>query len=204
MLKEFLARIKLSIPNPQIVIFLRKQSALAASLYSLYIQKGGTYKASKFLNPETRLQALNLFSKEYLDYQPILEHIVTEFGKKNVSVYLYEDFVDTPTPFLEKLIKQHNFQVNIEDINYNVVNAGLSSKQLSIKRFLNHFTGYGIPFKHYFFHLPGINTFLKSGRKSTINVPELFDSIQHEYSQSNQWIMDNFDLPQMQKFGYCE
>lgn len=192
-------------PDAEYVVFLRKQSHFIFSLYSQYIKKGGTYSLRRFLNPANRLEELFLFSPLFANFEPYLEYLSNKVGKERLHVYLYESFRLNPNEFLSKMNTDFGFTIEGSLPSERPLNRGLSPNQLVLYRGLNHFTRYGIPFKHYYFHLPGVYT-SRQGKGNSQDIPSqampyLIDFCR-QYGESNQRIMQNYRLPAMKEFAY--
>lgn len=48
-------RLKTVLPNARIVIFIRNQTEMIASVYKQYVKEGGTHSPRRFLHPELYL-----------------------------------------------------------------------------------------------------------------------------------------------------
>lgn len=203
--RESIDRLVDLFPDAEYVVFLRNQPEYLFSLYSQYVKKGGTYSLKRFLKPASRLEELFLFSPLFANFEPYLEHLSNRAGKDKLHVYLYESFRQDPKEFLSKMNADIDFTVDIHQPFQGASNRGLSPGQLIFYRMLNHFTRYGIPFKHYFFHLPrlyssrrakGNNRYIPSRAKRYLT------DFCRQYKESNQRIMENYRLPAMKEFGY--
>ena len=75
-----------------------------------------------------------------------------------------------------------------------------------MKRFLNHFTAQGIPFKHYFFNLPFIYALMDAPRNGRAGIRQkhlkLLDEFCERYRDSNALLSKRSGLKDMSKFGY--
>ncbi|QQS52346.1 MAG: hypothetical protein IPM71_06310 [Bacteroidota bacterium] len=202
---ESIDRLVSLFPKAEYVVFLRKQSHFIFSLYSQYIKKGGTYSLRRFLNPANRLEELFLFSPLFANFEPYLEYLSNKVGKERMHVYLYESFRQNPNEFLSKMNTDFGFTIEGSLPSERPLNRGLSPDQLVLYRGLNHFTRYGIPFKHYYFHLPGVYT-SREGKGSRQEIPpkakRYLNDFCRQYAKSNQRIMKDYSLLDMQVFGY--
>jgi hypothetical protein len=205
-LKENIFRLKASFPKAQYVIFLRNQASLIFSLYKLYIEKGGNFSFKKFLYPENRMQELNLFSADFLNYETTLKFLEKEVGKENIHVFLYEEFKSDPKNFLIEFNKRLSLRVNLNTVEFSFVNSAMPNSAIQIKRFMNRFTRYGIPFKHYYFHLPGVYGIRISSKKQDKRIPVKYrkhmNALIADYKSSNTRVMNRFNLPDIEKFEY--
>ena len=76
-------KISRSFPNARIIVSPRSQKTMLASHYGQYVMNGGRLGFDKYLEEVVK-------SKWYYSY--LIESLYKEFGKKNVFVYLFEDF----------------------------------------------------------------------------------------------------------------
>lgn len=204
--KEFAGRINACFPEAHFVVFLRSQPLLIHSLYKLYIQRGGTYSLKRFLNVENKRQNNMLYSHEFLKYDLYLNYLSKLVGKDRIHVFLYEDFLSNQSQFLEKLSKQLNLNIDLSSVNHKRENKSLGKGSLLVKRILNSFSRYGIPFKHYYFHLPYLYRIKlpeKRGvQKDESVIPDEIRSIEHIYRHTNKIVMEQYGVPSLKKFGY--
>lgn len=81
-------------PEGHAAIVLRNQRDLLESLYGEFVANGGTSSWPQFLR--------NQVASGYLHYGSYIIYLRECFGRENVSVFFYEDFVSDPTDYLEK------------------------------------------------------------------------------------------------------
>ena len=204
--KEYIGRLKRAFPNAHYILVIRNQLTAIQSMYNLYIEKGGTYKLKRFLSEEFRLQQLQLFAKEYYNYENTLNYLSESINVNNFSVFLYEDLTFDQKGFVSKLVGDFGLELDLPTIRLDPVNESLSERDLKLKRLLNHFTRMGISFKHYYIHVPGIyNITPRKGSNSSKKHSRLPNEIlwlSEYYAESNQRIMERYQLRGMQTFNY--
>lgn len=158
--KEVANRLHKVFPDGKVVFFLRNQPNALASSYYQYIKAGGNYSISKFLFPE-KISAgdynpLVLLSYDYFNYIPVLEYYESLFGKENIHIYLYEDFIASPKEFLAKYCADLNLKIDLNEINFTPINDGYRKLLIPFRKFTNAFTRKGPLHKYYLINLPFI------------------------------------------------
>ena len=204
--KEYLQRLQLAFPGATYVIILRNPLTAIQSMYNLYIKKGGTYRLKQFLSEDSRLQQMYLFSKSYYHYNTLLNYLMERVGNKNILVLLYEDFQASPQNFLTALRDNLSLEVDLGSIELGRQNESFSSSKTGMKRFLNHFTRHGVPYKHYYFHLPGVYNLFKESKSNSSykrrKLPVEIRNLATLYAESNLKTMKQFGLENMRLHGY--
>ncbi|MFA5647414.1 MAG: hypothetical protein WC951_03805 [Bacteroidales bacterium] len=158
-IKDFAYRIKSLVENPQIVIFIRNQKTMLSSMYSQYLKSnGGTYNLKYYLFGHPRVtkwtNATSFDNMSLLKYDVIIQFYKELFGKSNIHIFLYEDFIKDPKKFCEKFSKKFNFQIDLNKLSYGKKNEGIRSGLIFLQRFLNSFTAGPKYEKHYIWHIP--------------------------------------------------
>ncbi|MDD3687638.1 MAG: sulfotransferase [Tenuifilaceae bacterium] len=125
-------KIKITFPAAKILIFIRNQQSLAASAYQQYIKNGGTYSIKHFLYNSH-------FSCNHLLFDGLISYYDMLFGKENVYIFFFEDFVKNPRGFVESFCNLFGFEVDVDTLDFNIVNRGLRVGFIPLIRFLNLF-----------------------------------------------------------------
>jgi hypothetical protein len=202
---EYIKRLNLCYPDAHFMLLIRNQQEIIQSLYALYVQKGGTYSLEKFLLSENQLQSDYLFSSKFLNFHINLEYLIKTIGKERLHVFLFEDFRENPEEFIQKLGKKFQLVFNNQSIDYSKVNTGITTKQIFGRKLINRFTRYGIPFKHYYFHVPGFYkaTFPSASKMKQNKLKlDLSDSMIDEFQSSNKQLKKQFPELDLEKYGY--
>ncbi len=215
---EHAKRIKLIFPNAKIILFIRNQIDMIASAYIQYIKGGGTYSIDKYLFHKNfkNLNSLTLFSFKHFEYHNIITLYKNLFGRENVHIFLFEDFLLSNEDFIERFSNRFQFKVNIEELNYLKINQGYRNWIRWIALITNRFTERKMLNKYYIIHIPGWFEFSKK-ILNYANKYSLFgnhlspgrilgknnlDFISEYYKKSNQFLINEHQLTEIQRFNY--
>ena len=132
-------RVKEVFGNVKVIIFVRNQLDLIASLYGNYIKNSGGTKSIKGLINDDSMVGNRVFSK--LCYHRLIEHYVSLFSKENVLVLCYEDFNNGTVKTLNKVFSFVGASKirRREDLFATRVNARLSIVGEYFARWMNFF-----------------------------------------------------------------
>lgn len=196
----------------KIIIFIRNQLDIIASLYSHYVRySGGTYHINKFIQPDKKYilhNRVNLFLKESINYHNIIEYYVSIFGIDNVDIYLYENFRNNRKQFISSFINKYNIEIENDLIDYDFIKRNYSRILLKIIRILNIFTKYNTINKYYLINIPkwhGLvlyvfkklnNTGIFGRVPTTLEVlgKKNYNLLCNYYKESNKILVDKYDL----------
>lgn len=158
-IKDFAYRLKSICPNPQVIIFIRNQETMLASMYSQYLKSnGGTYSLRKYLFGHSQMtemtNSISFHFMALLKYDDIIKLYKKLFGEENVHIFLFEDFIKDKKLFCHNFSKRFGFEINLEKLSYDKKNEGLSVGLISLQRFLNCFTAGWRFEKYYIIHIP--------------------------------------------------
>jgi hypothetical protein len=220
--KEIGTRLKLTLPNSQVVIFIRNQLDMLGSVYKQYVEEGGTHSVTRYLHPHRYLSSsgfspmkVPLFSFDHFEYHPLIQHYEALFGRENIFVFLYEDFSQNPEDFMARYRNLFDLRVDHNQISFEKVNISYKPIVLPIARFLNRFTYQNVVDKRYLVHIPVVirtcGKLLKSLNKfdllsSTSSLSELLgeENIQFildRFRTSNQRLILDYNLP-LKQYAY--
>ncbi|HBF88799.1 MAG TPA: hypothetical protein DDX39_09170 [Bacteroidales bacterium] len=210
--KENAIKLKELFPDSNIVIFIRNQQELITSAYIQYIKNGGNYSINKYLYSNE-----NLFRFDHLEFDKKLAHYIQIFGRENIHIYVYEDFIKDRKAFLEKYIAKFQLEINFKNLNLVQVNSRIKSNFIPLKRFANCFIKKNsIKFKHRLFYIPLVNRMVDFYIKQTSNTflaGEIATSekilgakniayIKNYYAQSNLNLIKIIDVEQLKQYKY--
>ncbi|GAA4826747.1 sulfotransferase [Algivirga pacifica] len=130
-------RIKSAFPNAKVIIGIRNQKSMILSMYKQLVHEG--YRGSIESMLTENYWQIPSFSKEYLEYDLLLQKYFDLFGAENVLVLPYEQLRKQPEVYFSRLT---NFleiaPVDINEITSAQVNVSKNHSYLIIRRFLNH------------------------------------------------------------------
>lgn len=216
MTKEHALRLYNTFPDAKIILFIRNQTDMIASTYAEYFQGGGTYGINKYLHGKNVLANLFMFSYEYLEYQRTIQLYQNLFGKRNTCVFLYEEFQTNPLQFIGELCRSFNFQVNMKDIDFKIVNRRYRSFFFRTARIKNIFTKKKMHNKYYLVHIPywfeytkkisnKLNKYQVFGKHpDSIDIlgKKNFNYIRDYYKESNRILCDDMQLSKIKEYNY--
>ncbi|MDX4013130.1 hypothetical protein Q6A86_09040 [Aliarcobacter skirrowii] len=156
MTKENAIRLKQVFPEAHIVIFIREQKKMIASMYQQYIKIGGNYSINEYLH-HSKFHPLRtpLFELDFLNYYKIIDFYIQLFGKDNISIFLYEEFLENQKEFIKNYQIKFNLEVEFEKINFSTTNTSYKKTTTKIAKILNIFSKLHIQNKYYIFHIEG-------------------------------------------------
>ena len=161
--REIAARIKATLPDAQIVIFVRAQPAMAAASYLQYIRAGGTHRADRYLMPWRHLKGAASdpykaprFALQHLAYDRLAEHYAGLFGLSRVHLFTYEEMAADPARFVGRFAERFDLRADSRALSMARRNVSYGRVALHAARLLNHFTRRAVIDKHHLFHVPGL------------------------------------------------
>jgi len=219
--KEIANRVRASLPESRIVVFIRNQTDLIASAYRQYVKEGGTHGVNRYIFHHRYLPRSGFrpakaafFSIDHFDFYPLIALYQELFGKDQVFVYLYEDFAENKERFVERFCEELDIRVDPLSLEYKRLNPGYRSRTLYLARFFNHFTHRDVADKRYYLNMPifrttrtwlsFINRLAISGKYPTsyeLLGRENTRWINERFSRNNRRLEDELRLP-LTRFGY--
>lgn len=159
--KDMAGRIKATLPNAHIVVFVRRQVDAIASAYVQYVKGGGTHGVERYLFGRDYLgpkapehDEAPRFRFEHFAYDRLIAIYDALFGRENVHVYRYEDMRANPIGFTLGFMAEHRLVAPVGDIDFNPANVGLGRPALEVMRLANRFTARAVADKSCLLHLP--------------------------------------------------
>ena len=210
-------RLHRSFKDAIIVIFLRNQLDLLPSLYSQYVKSGGTYNLKDYLfrskvNDKPGMK--NIFKLELFKYDEAIKIYVELFGKKNVKLYLFEEFISNKKQFVNRFCKDNGLKISSINLDYTEKNIRYMPGIMKIARFSNKFSKSQVPYKNYYYHIPkwfGLSHSIfrtinnKLGRQEYSKIDflgvDLRNQLSKYYRESNSLLGDFMNLD-LKSFGY--
>lgn len=151
-------RLHASAPDAHVVLFLRNQIDMIASVYRQYVRVGGTYGIDRYLHHEKiRPNRAPLFDLGHFDYHRLVSHYVELFGREQVHVYLFEDFKRDNRGFLADYARDLHLEIDLEAVDYSTDLQGYGDWSVRFARLLNVFSREELPYKYYLLHVPRLH-----------------------------------------------
>jgi len=218
LIRENATRLKNIFPEAKIIIFIRNQPDIIASTYLQYLKAGGTYSATKFLKTKRfyKLNDIVFFYYSYFEYHKIIEFYKSMFGKLNIYVYLFEEFLNNPEHFIEILANDFNFIYDKSTIDFSIINKRYRKQLVTLIKIRNLFTEKNIINKHHLIHIPAnfeltrnifgkLNKYKIFGKyPSAIEVlgKSNYDQIYEHYIESNKILIERHNLSKIINYNY--
>jgi len=102
--KEIAFRLKDLLPDAAVLMVLREQMSMLASIYKQYVRIGGVRNLRDYLLPPAD-HRVPLFEWRSYEYHVLLEHYHEVFGRANVRVLLFEDILADADGFFGQVAK---------------------------------------------------------------------------------------------------
>ncbi|MGM0676613.1 MAG: hypothetical protein ACQETW_04285 [Pseudomonadota bacterium] len=220
--REIARRLNRALPDSDVVIFVRNQVDMIASVYRQYVKEGGTYPVNRYLHHQRYLTESGfqpakapLFSFDHFDYAALVEFYDELFGQERVHVYPYEAFKKDNHAFMESYLYRFGMDVDLEALPDIRPNPPYGRGVLPLARFLNHFSRRDVLYKRYWLHVPGFYKLRGSTLKRLSKLPVLGGQISSEtllgtknvafirerYAESNRRLAHRIDYP-LSDYGY--
>ena len=210
----FIEQLKKNFPQASIILFIRNQVDFIASGYSTYLTHGGTYTFDKLFKPG--LIEGELFPLEFLNYCETIRIFQESFGKENVHIYIYEEFLENNEAFIKKFIEMHGLEISINDLHFGKANEKLRTGLAGLLRFSNKCMTKGARPKKAFCNIPFFNSCLVKRIErlnkfaifgEQLNRKKILSKDQEEYlnnyfKSSNQELVEKFGLDEIKKYHY--
>ena len=158
--KEIASQLHAIAPEAKVVIFVRNQTSMAASLYQQYLREGGTGSVHRYLFPEDylhlgRIRPLKAprFDFSALEYDRLIAHYDALFGRDRVLAFAYEQFGRDPRGFLTGFCAKLGIPMPAE-LDLSPINSSYRAGLIPVARCLNLFTRRSVAEKSTLLHIP--------------------------------------------------
>jgi len=219
--KDMAYRLRAVFPDPDIVIFIRRQTDMIAASYAQYIRGGGTFSVKRYLWPqryltgaESRYYKIPRFSFDHFEYLPLIRHYIDLFGRERVHVFPYEALQNDSQGFLDDFEARFALEVDRQSLRSGRRNVSYRLWVMPLARLLNLFTRRTVLDKHYLVHIPywytarrwmleTVNRLPVGGSPSPERLLGAANTayIRERYAESNRRLVEELDLP-LARFGY--
>jgi len=159
--KEVASRLHATLPDAQVVIFVREQIDAAASWYLQYLKEGGTASARRYLFADEYLFPGRFmlfktprFDFSQLDYAGLIATYDSLFGRENVHVFAYEDLAGDSAALLAEMEQRLGLSFADSGSAARRVNRAYRRGIIPLARAANLFTGRQVANKRTLLHLP--------------------------------------------------
>lgn len=160
--KDIAYRLHATLPDADIVIFVRDPVSAIAAAWLQYVKGGGTFGLERYLFGRDRLSPVAPerdeapgFRLDHFDYHRLIGLYDMLFGPDRVHVFRYEDFRADPRGFASAFAARFGLEVDLSQIDFDARNPSLSRPLLWMARAMNLFTRRAVADKNWFIHIPG-------------------------------------------------
>jgi hypothetical protein len=101
MLAERLATL---VPDAQVLIVIRRQPAILVSAYKQYVLRGGTLSPRRYFEPNAAWFRVPAFRPSYYEYDRLIGHYVSLFGRDRVHVFAMEAMEEDRDGFVRGIV----------------------------------------------------------------------------------------------------
>jgi len=158
-----------------------------------------------------------MFSFEYLNYFELIKTYSDYFGTSNLSVFIYEDFLNNNKAFINNFTEKFKFNINVNYIVFSKYNEKLKVHLATFYRFSNYFKKKGVQPKICVINLPWLFKWLNKTSSIKINKykiwgkyldnneilgTELINYIENYYKESNKKLIKDYNLNAITKYKY--
>lgn len=160
--KVIAEQLKQAYPDARIVLFIRSQPSILVAAYAQYVRSGGTRSARRYLFPKDYLIGPDAstykqprFDIDFFRYSRVVELYERLFGRENVHLFLFEQFVSGGMEFLRDCAATLGLEIDWDAIS---VDRNLKSYSLGLiraARIMNLFTARSVSDKASLVHIPG-------------------------------------------------
>lgn len=158
--KEIANQLHAIAPDARVVIFVRNQTSMAASLYQQYLREGGTASAHHYLFPEDyrhlgRIRPLKVprFDFSAFEYDRLIAHYDSLFGRERVFAFAYEQFARDADGFLRDFCRKLDIAMP-PIVDAQRLNSSYRAGLIPVARFANLFTRRAVADKTTVVHVP--------------------------------------------------
>jgi len=214
-------RIAATIPEAEIVIFVRAQPTAALSWYVQYLREGGTGSAARYLFPAeyrhvgwSRPFMAPRFDFSQIDYRGLIETYDALFGAEHVHVYPYEALTRDRAGLLARMRAELGLAFDEAAIGLDRANDSYARALLPVVRAANLFTSRAVPGKRALIHLPYWYTVRKyllgkanrlplgpRPRPGTMLGRQTLDWIAQRFWEPNRWLAERMGTD-LRALGY--
>jgi Sulfotransferase family len=140
--KEIASRLKAVLPDARILVVIREQRGVILSTYKQYVRSGGVCSVEHFLHPATdRGWRVPGFELGYFDYDRLIRHYQSLYGRDSVLAIPYEQLVEDRGAFIARIAEFADRPVSDEIVEQAraliPANTAKTALNLAVRRGLN-------------------------------------------------------------------
>ena len=176
--KEVAQRLRATLPDAAVVIFLRHQLDAIAASYKQYLRQGGTHAPRRYAFPHEGRRGFRAapwkapsFRLGHFDYAALVRCYDALFGREKVHVFLYEEFRADAPGFLDAFGKRLDLDVDPAELAGPRENVSWGRRLLPLARGLNRLSARNVADKFYVANL--LPDALRRGLLEALNRPWL-------------------------------
>ena len=128
--------------TPKIIIVIRNQIEMIASLYNNYIKHGGCLSLAGFCN-DPNMPSFRIFEK--LQYDKLIRYYFELFGKEQVKVMIYEEMLIDLNAFMSDIFDFIGVEKHYFNKTKSTINISFSPVSLFLMRISNVLCGRHVP-----------------------------------------------------------
>lgn len=154
--KEVAHRLRATLPDAAIVIFVRQQVDAIAASYKQYLRQGGTHAPRRYLHPHEGRRGFRAapwkapsFRLGHFDYAALVGCYDALFGRANVHVLPYEEFRADAAGFLRAFGERLGVDVDPSGLGGPRENVSWGRRLLPVARALNRLSARNVADKAY-------------------------------------------------------
>jgi hypothetical protein len=211
----FLKQLKEKYPDASVIIFIRNQLEFIPSMYSSYLKRGGTASIAEVFSISSENTG-EFFSYEFLDYHKTISQFQNVFGKQNVYIFIYEDFLENNTEFMKNFTSIFGMSIDLKCLSNRKKNIKLRRGLISLLRKTNLLFQKGLSPKKNIVNWPWVYTLFNKNidiinewriwgqkpKSSEMLGNEMSDFIIDYYRESNRKLIEDFNLKSIEKYKY--
>lgn len=190
-------------PEAKIIVGVRAQKDIIASIYKYYVKIGGIKKFSDFIAPykditEPISNTYDLLDLDTYKYSNYLEKIESLFSRKNMYIYVYENLIKNKSEFIKGILDFMTVS-DIPKISYKLRSVSWNDAEISTVLLINRFikttkNKYGlIPRPKGFYSIIKVLSKLPIRHKKIIS-DDMIISLKDFYRKDNLYLDERYKL----------
>jgi len=203
---QVLARMKILMPDAKVLLIIRNQLQAIPSWYAnhgAFLKGVPRFYWRKYVSAD---EFMNYFTT-FFNYGPfdcfmyfkIINHYANVFGKENIKILFFEDFVQDRNKFVKELSELLNINY---DESLKLLEGKVERQRITQRRFLFHKASRKISFLHSLKLPVALDRFIDSGEKAkNLGIEKWESKIADIYREDNRLLMENYKLD-LKKYNY--